>query len=63
LLEAWGAHWRALLFAESVDSFCLSLMIIIIALNSLGQFLAVTITGWLQWQGKDKPSSDSPISS
>jgi hypothetical protein len=62
LLVAWGAHAQALRFAESIDTFVLSGLIIVVALNSMGQFLAVTISGWLQWRKPDS-STDSSISS
>jgi hypothetical protein len=43
--------------AEAIDSFVLSGLIIVVALNSVGLFLAVTISGWHKWK-KQRPSTD-----
>ena len=62
VFEVWGAPPKALHFAESFDTICLSIMIVLISLNSLGQFLAVGADWWVIW-AKKKSSDDSQTSS
>lgn len=61
-LLAWGAHPQALHLAESIDSIVVAILVVLIALNSAAQFVAIALSGWSTWI-KDKPSTGSSSSS
>lgn len=48
VLEAWGAHSQPLHVAEVFDAYVLAFLVAIIALNSFGHFVSLTIASWRQ---------------
>jgi hypothetical protein len=56
-LVTWGANPRPLHLAEVADTILVSLLLVLIPVNFLGQACAVIVSGWQQWK-KENSATD-----